>query len=425
MQLRLIILGFLITSGVFGQEAPFKVLNDKEVNFLFNYYEQDGNHSPVTGGIGTEKLSCVAPLTTVNVPFDTVNEINVGFGMDYYTSASCNRIDRFVSSASSRFLSSASSSDLRTHFDIGYTRKNPFKSSSKGGSIAFSNEFDVNSFSGGIHYNKAFNNENTDLGIKANAYYDIWKLIYPAEIRDGVTYRFGNEEMDYDLDKRITGTVSFSWAQVLTKKLQFVFITDFVYQDGILNTPFHRVYFNDGVQIINPDTNSQLIGKTMMPEKLPRSRYKVPVGIRVNYYLTDRIVARVYYRYYFDDFGIISQTANIELPVKINSWLTVYPLYRYYVQTAAKYFAPFGEHPLDSLYKPAELYYTSDYDLSAFTMNKYGFGARISPLDGIHKWNLIYNHKLTFKYIDLKWVNYSRSDGLKANSISFDLGFVF
>jgi hypothetical protein len=256
-------------------------------------------------------------------------------------------------------------------------------------------------------------------------YYDIWKLIYPAEIRDGIKYRFGNEEMDYDLDHRITTSFSFSWAQVLTKKLQFLFVTDIVYQNGILNTPFHRVYFDDGLNILNPDTNYFLIAKTMMPENMPRSRYKIPLGIRLNYYLSDHITTRLYYRYYFDDFGIVSHTASIEVPIKIGSAVVVYPLYRYYVQTASTYFAPFGEHQLDSNYKPVDTYYTSDYDLSAFTMQKYGMGLRISPVEGIKKWKLPYNYKLTFKYIDFRYVYYDRSDGLKASSFSFDFGFVF
>lgn len=415
----------LFSSGLYAQTEPIKVLNEKEVNFLFNYYEQEGNHSPVTGGIGTEKLGCAAPLTTINIPFDTIHNISVNFGLDYYSSASCNRIDRFVTSASSRFLSSASSNDLRTHFDIDYSRKSLKHNSARGYVVGFSNEFDVNSISAGYHYNKSFNHENTDLAFKANMYYDIWKLIYPGEIRDGKKYRFGNEEMDYDLDHRITSNFSFTWAQVLTKKLQFLLITDFVYQNGILNTPFHRVYFDDGLQIIDPDTNYFLIAKTMLPENLPRTRYKIPLGIRLNYYLSDKIVTRLYYRYYYDDFGVISHTASIEIPLKISSWLVIYPMYRYYIQTASVYFAPFGEHKLDSQNKPLNTYFTSDYDLSALNMQKYGFGARISPIEGIKNWALPFKYKLTFKYIDLRYAYYQRSDHFKANTISFDLGFVF
>ena len=137
-----------------------KVLDEKEVDFLFNYYEQDGNHSPVTGGIGSEKLECLTPLTIVNVPFDTVNNISVSVGLDYYTSASCDQIDRFITSASSQYLSAASSKDTRTHFDATYSRKNLAGTTDKGIMIGYSNEFDVNSFSGGLHFNLSSRDEN-------------------------------------------------------------------------------------------------------------------------------------------------------------------------------------------------------------------------------------------------------------------------
>ncbi|PKP02099.1 MAG: hypothetical protein CVU11_12985 [Bacteroidetes bacterium HGW-Bacteroidetes-6] len=410
---------------LFAQNYPVKVLDEQEVDFLFNYYEQDGNHSPVTGGIGTEKLDCMAPLTAINVPFDTIRNLSVNVGVDYYTSASSNRIDRFITSASSMFLSSASSADTRVHFDADYSQKSLKNKSDKGVMIGFSHEFDVNSFSAGLHYTFLSENENTELGLRASTFYDVWKLIYPGEIRDGTTYRFGNEEEDYDYDSRFTTTFTATWSQVITRNLQILITTDVVLQKGILNTPFHRVYFDDGLNILNPDTNYMLIAKTMRPETLPRSRFKIPVGLRVNYYLTDWLVARLFYRYYTDDFGIKSNTFSVELPVKVSSWLSVYPLYRYYEQTAAKYFAPFGEHPLDASYQPLEEFYTSDYDLSALINRKYGGGFRISPTYGIHKWKMGSKNNLTFKSFETRYSIYRRSDGLKASSISVNFAFVF
>jgi len=409
----------------FSQDNPYKVLNEKEVNFLYNYYEQDGNHSPVTGGIGTEKLDCNTPLIQVSIPFDTTHNISVSGGLDYYTSASCNRIDRFITSASSQYLSSASSNDVRGHFDVNYTNTNIKKHNSKGVMFAFSNEFDVVSLSTGFHYSKSDKYENRQFNVNASFYYDIWKLIYPGEIRDGDEYRFGNEEEDYDSDSRLTSTLSLAYSQVVTKKIQFVISSDLVYQNGILNTPFHRVYFNDGLNIIDPDTNYFLIAKTMKPESLPRTRYKIPISLRINCFLTDFLITRFYYRFYYDDFGILAHTFSAELPIKIASWLTIYPLYRYHKQTASKYFAEFGMHELDLMtYQPISEFYTSDYDLSAFTTHKFGGGFRISPIYGISKLK-IYKTLLIFKSIEFRYSNYNRSDGLKSNSYSFDVSFVF
>ena len=45
-------------------QAPREAAGDGDglaVTFLFNYYDQDGDRSPVTGGIGTEDLQVAAP----------------------------------------------------------------------------------------------------------------------------------------------------------------------------------------------------------------------------------------------------------------------------------------------------------------------------------------------------------------------------
>ena len=47
--------GYKLTSKP-EAESGFRTLKLDEVNFVSAYYNQDGNHSAVTGGIGTEKL---------------------------------------------------------------------------------------------------------------------------------------------------------------------------------------------------------------------------------------------------------------------------------------------------------------------------------------------------------------------------------
>ncbi len=162
-----------------------------------------------------------------------------------------------------------------------------------------------------------------------------------------------------------------------------------------------------------------------MPENLPRSRYKIPVSLRLNYFIADRFALRLFYRYYFDDFDLKAHTISAELPIKLSSALTIYPMYRFYTQTQSKYFAPFGEHPLDENFLPFNEFYTSDYDLSTFTNKKFCGGLRISPVYGLKHWAVYKNYGITFKSIDLRYAHYNRSDGLKANSYGIDFGFVF
>ena len=89
------------------------------------------------------------------------------------------------------------------------------------------------------------------------------------------------------------------------------------------------------------------------------------------------------------------------------------PSFRYYDQTAADYFAPYNKH------FSTQKYYTSDYDLSAFSSLQLG-GALVYT-DVLSKYKL---GKLSLKMISLRYQNYQRSDGLSAFSVSTGFSFV-
>ena len=89
-------------------------------------------------------------------------------------------------------------------------------------------------------------------------------------------------------------------------------------------------------------------------------------------------------------------------------------MYRFYTQTASKYFAPSETH------LSTEVYYTSDYDLSAFNANQYGFGLNYTDIfTDAHIW------RLGLKNIDFRYNHYDRSDGLSADIISLGFKFIF
>jgi hypothetical protein len=177
--------------------------------------------------------------------------------------------------------------------------------------------------------------------------------------------------------------------------LQVAFLADIVSQQGYLGLPFYRVYFSDG---------------TVHQENLPDNRLKIPLGFRASYFLGDKVVIRSYYRYYSDDWGIHSHTANVEVPVKITPFLSVSPFYRFYNQTAVKYFAPYKQHTAQ------DTYYTSNYDLSKFNSSFLGAGIRITPPKGVFG----LQH---FNMLELRYGHYVKNIGLNANSISLNLKF--
>lgn len=362
--------------------------NEVDINILFNYYNQDGDHSPVTGGIGTEELQSGAMKIMVSIPLDSVSILNISTLANVYSSASTDNIDTNVSSASSE--------DLRLQMDVGYTKKIGAQQSYTLRASG-STESDYVSKSIGGSWSIDSNDRNRQFGIDVQAFFDHWVPIFPEELR-------GTDNTLIPTNKRKSYSVGFNFSQVINKKLQVLFSTEIVYQRGLLSTPFHRVYFQ-----------SEELPKI---ERLPNEKLKFPLGLRVNYFLNDYIILRAYYRHYSDDFGVNAHTASLEVPIKVNSFFSVYPFYRWHTQTAAKYFSGYKEHAI------SENFYTSDYDLSAIDSYKVGLGIHYTPVWGIGRFKFLSKKKITvFKGIDLRIAKYARSDGLDAFMISTNFAF--
>jgi hypothetical protein len=198
------------------------------------------------------------------------------------------------------------------------------------------------------------------------------------------------------------------FSQIISKRLQGSLVADFVYQEGLLSTPFHRIYFSDVADSFID--NFQLADDI---ERVPDTRFKVAIGGRLHYYLNEVVVIKLNARYYTDDWEINSITAGIEVPIKINSKFTLYPSYRFYTQTAPTFFAPFQEH------LSTQEFFTSDYDLSDYSANQYGFG--VTYTDIFEKFHL---GKFGLKSIDLRFNYYERDSGLDSSIIAAGFKFV-
>jgi hypothetical protein len=375
-------------------------VGDVEIDILSSYYEQEGDHSAVEGGNGTQTLSDKVLSVTLSVPVDSVNIFDMSVSADTYSSASSDHIDGVGSYA---VLSTPSSHDLRAYGNLAYSRINR-KGKTLTIGAGFSSEFDVKSTSMLLGFAKESEDKNRELSVHVKGYYDKWKLIFPTE------YRLNSSSFNLP-DVRKTVSSDLSFAQVINKKLQALFSYEFTYQNGLLSTPFHRVYFNDGEDIYT---------RTGSIEKLPDYRSKHAFGVRISSFPFDWLIGRFYYRYYFDSFGIKAHTLNTEVPLKITRFFSVYPFYRFYSQTAADWFRPYGEHDL------SQEFYTSDYDLSNFVSNKIGIGLRLSPPMGlIHLRSNSGNRSSSLKGLELRFAKYYRSDGLRSFIISSNLSFGF
>lgn len=310
-------------------------------------------------------------------------------GIDYHTAASQAWISK--TGASRR------TDGLRLYPSLDWTRENEQKGSSIGAGVYYSNEFNYQSIglnAGGTQKTK----NNGEFGLKVSAYFDQVTMILPSEFQPAGAYSAGlNGDMkhpNYGSSPRETYTAAFSFSQVINTRLQGSLLLDLVEQQGYLGLPFHRVYFTDGMDSI---------------EKLPSSRFKLPIGLRLNYFLGDNLILRGYYRYYLDNWGVRSHTASIETSVKVTPFFSVTPFYRYYTQTAADYFAPYEQH------LKTDGYYSSNYALAAFNSSYFGAGIRLAPPKGIFDPHL--------KMLEIRYGHYTQTTDLVSDVISLNLQF--
>lgn len=387
-----------------------KPLKLEEVNLVSSYYKQEGKHSAVTGGLGNEHvvdLSNGIELKFVGWDMDhNKHTLGLEMGFDHHTAAS----SAFVSKSGA-----SSTQGTRIYPALNWTVENQ-KGNAFGLGAYYSTEYNYRSTGLDVHITRKLSS-NTELNAKGSVFFDKVKMIYPSELIPGVTATtvptgptyyttasgrrvalgsgFGNgSSQSIPTSPRNTYTASVSLAQVINKSLQVSVNADLVSQSGYLGLPFHRVYFKDYTAHI---------------ENLPSSRTKVPVGIRLNYFLGDNVVFRTYYRYYQDDWGITSHTAELEIPLKLNAFFSVSPFFRYYTQTASKYFGAYATHTA------ADVYYSSNYSLSALTSQFEGVGIHLAPPKGILNQHI--------SSLEIRYGHYTQSTELYADILSFAFTF--
>lgn len=407
--------GTSLFSSAFPDTTQYnsRALRVEEVDLVSSYYTQNGNHSPVTGGIGTEQVTDIAngldlKLVWLN-PSLNKNTLSLGLGFDHHTSASAAYVSK---------TGASKTGGSRVYPSVDWTIENEKKGSSFGIGAYYSGEYNYQSLGASLHFSQKTSDKNGEFTAKIQAYLDHVKLIYPSEfipqttavVTGGttiITTASGNrissgggsnhesEKASIPTSPRNTFTASISYSQIINSRLQVMLLGDVVTQNGYLSLPFHRVYFSTGKDTI---------------EKLPSSRFKVPLGIRLNYFLGDNIIIRTYYRYYADNWDIRSNTAGIEVPYKISPFFSISPFYRYYDQTAAKYFAPYKAHSVN------DAFYTSNYAYANFKSNFYGVGLRIAPPAGVLGWQNLHE-------MEIRYGHYSQTTDLVSDVISVSFGF--
>jgi len=437
--LTIISLFFFIWQAIYAQDTTRiykkRVLENTEIDFLISYYEQEGDHAAVTGGVGDQELTDFYPVIIVSTPLNDDDVLSIEAGYSSYTSASSGKVDPFEGDLpADAFVTSSGSSrvDSWINLAVSYALSSDDRNKIWSANISGALEYDYTSIGFGGGYTRLFNEKNTEISIKGNIFLDTWSAIYPIELRSfdgddklGVQHPFFSDKNivnrsnpntgiyapsfdEFSDETRNTYAASLSFSQILSKRLQGILLVDLISQDGLLSTPFHRINFAD-----KDDFFIQEFQLADAVETLPDTRFKVAVGGRLNYFVNQYLVLRSYLRYYDDDWGVSSITGSIEAPIKISKKWTIIPGYRYYDQNEADYFAGKEEH-----LSTAE-FFTSDVDLSEYTANQYSIGVTYTDVftkAHLGRWGV--------KSLNFKFSQYDRDTEFSSYIIAGGVSFV-
>ncbi len=388
-----------LNTRLFGQQSDslsteIQIPSEKkpvQIDFMASYYNQDGNHSAVTGGEGSEDLNDYASTIKINIPLKKNKELRFDNKISHFTSASTDNIDPTTISAASRH---------DTHIEINANiikkvvgKRNFDYNISLGGA----NEAHFASFNGGFGFRKAIEKSQSEIGVKTHFIMDAWGPYYNlSRLYPNDYYGTG----DSPQNNRYTFQTALYYNQIINEKLQASITLDIIQQFGLLSTPYNRIYFSDQINI---DI-----------ERLPSYKMRIPVSSRLNYYAANWLIIRSSYRFYWDSFELKAHTASLELPLKINRFFSLYPFYRYHIQYGNKYFEKKGDHI------STNTYYTSDYDVSDLQSHFIGGGFKWIPFRKTKKRT---TSRLNMKSVEMRAGYYRRNDDFHSWIISGGFSF--
>ncbi len=363
------------------KDSTYQRVDRLAIEAVYNHYVQDGNNSAVTGGKGTEQLTVYGPSVQIR-KYKGKSTRSFQLGVDVISSASTDNIDYVKSSASIL--------DQRVYGNFTLERSIPQKNLTLITGLGLSGESDYFSLSAKVGISKEDEEKGRSYSILLQAYRDDlrWiqslqpvKLIYPVELR----YKEW-----YNTYLRNSYNLKLGFSQIINKRNIAGIYPELTYQEGLLATPFHRVYFTDG---------------SVQVEQFPDQRWKGSLAIKLNSFIGGRVILKNSVNPYTDSFGILAISLEHETAVKLNPEFTLLSNVRWYKQRASMYFKPYEEH------LPSETYFTSDYDLSDYYTYQLGVGAKYNPVGKPEKkWS---SRSVLFRYNFLH-----RSNGLDAHMIS-------
>jgi hypothetical protein len=231
--------------------------------------------------------------------------------------------------------------------------------------FSYSKENDYVSYAGALNYSLDLNDKNTTVTAG-------WSHSYDHVLPNQFTYL--TRRAVKNSDDVILGIV-----QLLGPRTVFSFNATFGHDAGYLNDPYRSVVFDE----TRLDANAQVV---LAGEKRPSTRDSQAPFLSLTQAIPPlNASVEATYRFYHDSFGIVANTVGAAWFQKIGTVAVISPSFRYYRQTAARFYAI--QFPGDPINDPAHVprFYSSDYRLSSLETFTVGLQANIK----LHEqWNL-------------------------------------
>ena len=261
--------------------------------------------------------------------------------------------------------------------------------------FSYSEESDYISYGAALNYSLDLNGKNTTLNLG-------WSHDFDTILATPFTYIF--KKKDKNTDDFLVGVNQLLGPKaVLT--LDFTFRNSHGYEDD----PYRGVLFGDYPQ---GDLNNPSLFAEHRPDF---KRSYIGYASLLQYIKPLHGALEGSYRFYDDTFGIRAHTVAVSWHQKIGKMFLISPVFRYYRQTAADFYAtqfagdpsnPFDPHPVPT-------YYSADYRLSE--METFTFGVETSTR--VTSWLTI---DLAYKRYDMRGLDgvTSQSAYPKANIVT-------
>jgi len=217
--------------------------------------------------------------------------------------------------------------------------------------------------------------------------------------------KYENYTNTQEWERIFTGSVEAGLSQVFSPNLYMVFTGYAGYRSGYLSNHYLTV-----LREVDVDEDGQ-IGTDevfLAQDSRPDTRLSGGVNLQAFWSITDSLVVRPRYKWFQDDWGVMSHQIGGKLSWAVTNWLTLAPGYFWYTQDAADFYRdPYGN---DKTFASTG-YATSDLRLGDYTANAYELGASFKVYKGVS--------------VNLLGAYYEQSNGFEANWWAIGASYAF